>query len=279
MNSPPNTLLPELEQLLASRSPQVAENIRRVVRDVRPCVRLRSQRIGDKPLRGGMLDRLLRRPRPSPLLPAIASKFGGLPYFESEAELEGGCFLGQVNFADATRALKENGFPIPAGMPERGLLAVDIPKKGSGGRTRWYPSPRPRDASTFEVDAVAKYETAINFEGSWSLRGLEWFDAVPEQDAELWEYMNDLEIAGVDVDAHGGHKLFGHANEALNDHYGLMSISGRGNSIRDYALIWRIDYDNPAGFSWGTNLLYVVIHRDDLARGSFENAIVIGANA
>lgn len=279
MHSPPNTSLPELEPLLASRAPQVAENIRRVVRDVRPCVRLLSQRIGNKPLRGGMLDRLLRRPRPSPVLPATASKFGGLPYFENAAELAGACFLGQVNFADATRALTEQGFPIPVGMPERGLLAVDIFSNGLGGRTRWYPSPRSRPATTLEIDAVAKYETAINFEGSWSLRGLDWFDAVPDQDYELWEYLNDLEIAGVDVDAHGEHKLFGHANEALNDHYGLASMPGRSNSIRDYALIWRIDYDNPAGFSWGSNVLYVVIHRDDLARGAFENAILIGANA
>jgi hypothetical protein len=272
-------LLPELGQLLASRSPQVAERIRRTVGDVRPCVRLRSQRIGDKPFRGGILDRVLRRPRPLPVLPATASKFGGLPYFESKEELEGGRFLGQVNFADASRALKENGFPVPAGMPERGLLAVDTVSKGFGGRTRWYPSPQEPGATFLEVDAVAKYETAISFEGSWSLRGLDWFDAVPEQDAELWEYLNDLEIDGVDVDARGGHKLFGHANEALNDHYGLASTPGRGSSIRDYSLIWRIDYDHPAGFSWGTNWLYVVIHRDDLARGAFDKAIVTGANA
>lgn len=279
MRTPPTTLLPELERLLATRPPQLGEAIRRVVSDVRPCVRLRSKRVGSRPMRGGVLDRLLRRPPPAPVLPATASKFGGMPYFEHESELPGGRFIGQVNFADVTQALAKQEFPLPAGMPERGLLALDLVPGQLGGRVRWYPAPHARELATLEVDAVAKYETAIDFEGSWSLRGLNWFDRVPEEDDELWDYMNELEIADVDRDAHGGHKLFGHANEALNEHYGLTPIPGRSDAIRDYALIWRVDYDNPAGFSWGTNWLYVVIHRDDLARGAFENAIVTGANA
>jgi hypothetical protein len=279
VQAPPTTLLPELERLLASRPPHVGEAIRRVVGDARPCVQLLTERVGTKPMRGGVLDRLLHRPRPMPMLPATASKFGGVPYFERETELQGGRFLGQINFADAAHALRAKQYPLPSGMPELGLLAVDILPGSLAGRTRWYPAPQARELATIEVDAVAKYEAAINFAGSWSLRGLEWFDAVPEGDDELWEYMNDLEIAGVDVDGDYGHKLFGRANEALNEHYGIEPISGRSDSIRDYALVWRIDYDNAAGFSWGTNWLYVVIHRDDLARGAFENAIVTAANA
>ena len=276
MKTPPTTLFPELERLLASRSPVVAKAVRRVVADVRPCVRLRTERIGKKPIRGSALDRLLRRPRPNPVLPATASKFGGLPYFERETELQGGRFLGQVNFAEVISALTQQGFPVPDGMPERGLLAIDTIPNRLSGRTRWYPDPQTRDLPMVKADAVAKYEAAIHFEGSWSLRGLEWFDPVPKDDDELWEYMNELEIPGIDIDEH---KLFGHANEALNDHYGLVPVLGRSDSIRDYALIWRIDYDRPAGFAWGTNWLYVVIHRDDLARNAFENAIVTGANA
>jgi len=65
----------------------------------------------------------------------------------------------------------------------------------------------------------------------------------------------------------------------LNEHYGLKPVAGRSDSIRDYALLWRIDFDNAAGFAWGTNWLYVVIHKDDLARGALENAVVTGANA
>lgn len=126
---------------------------------------------------------------------------------------------------------------------------------------------------------MAKYEALVQFAGSWSLRGLDWFDAVPKQDDELWTYMNELELEGVDEDGRGGHKLMGHANEALNDHYGLRPVAGRSDNIRDYALLWRVDCDNAAGLSWGSNWLYVVIHADDLASGRLENAVVTGANA
>jgi hypothetical protein len=44
-------------------------------------------------------------------------------------------------------------------------------------------------------------------------------------------------------------------------------------------LLWRITYDNPAGFAWGTNWLYVILHADDLQVTAFEHAIVVGANA
>lgn len=283
MPTPPSTLLPELDHLLGSRSPRVVEGVRRVVANVRPCVRLRSERIGARPIRGGVVDRLLGRPRTAPVLPATASKFGGLPYFESETELRGGRFLGQVNVGEVRTALARDGFPVPAGMPERGLLAIDIADGRLGGRTRWYPDPQVRALPVPEIDPVARYEAAIRFEGSWSLRGLDWFDPVPAEDEELWEYMNDLEIPGVDADGDGSHKLFGHANEALNEHCGFPSdLLRRGEdraAIREYELIWRIDYDHPAGFSWGTNWLYVVIHRADLARGALEKSIVLVANA
>ena len=226
------------------------------------------------------------------MLPATASKFGGTAYCEQATELDGGRFLGQINFAEATGALHEQQFPIPTGMPAAGLLAVDLVNglRGNGslaGRTRWYPAPRIGEltASALQTPldprrswAVARYEAAISFIGSWSMQGLDWYDVV-DGDRELWDYMNDLEIDGVDVDAHGGHKLFGHANEALNEHYGLTPAPGRSAAIRDYALVWRIDADSPAGFHWGTNWLYVVIHKDDLGRGAFEHAIVTGANA
>lgn len=278
MPHPPKTFLPQLEKLLSKRSPHLAKAISRVVNDVRPCVQLETTRVTSIPQRGSWLDRLTRKPPPQPKLSVVTSKFGGLPYAESADDLEGAMFLGQINFAEACAALSLEGFPIPDGMPRSGLLAFDIPA-GETGRTRWYPEPSElRAARSPGSGQVAKYEASIRFRGSWSLRGLDWFDAVPKDDDELWDYLNDLEIDGVDPET-PGHKLFGHANEALNEHYGLRPVPGRSDDIRDYALIWRIDYDNQAGFAWGTNWLYVVIHKDDLARGAFENAIVTGANA
>ena len=76
-------------------------------------------------MQGGLFDRLLSRPIPQPILPAIASKFGGRPYCERATELNGRRFLGQINFAEVAGALESEGFPRPSGMPDDGLLAVD----------------------------------------------------------------------------------------------------------------------------------------------------------
>lgn len=210
----------------------------------------------------------------------MASKFGGLPYVEDAVDFERTRFIGQINFAEVRSALAREGFPAPRGLPDAGILAVDLVANSLNGRVRWYAAPAETKAGNLvRVPCVAKYEAAIGFRGSWSLRGLEWFDAVPKGDDELWECMNDLDIPGVDEDNHDGHKLFGHPNEALNEHYGFAEAPKRSDSIREYELLWRIDFDNQAGFAWGTNWLYVVIHRNELARGAFENAVVIAANA
>lgn len=279
-NGLPRTLLPELEELLSSRSPELGEVIRRTVKDVRPCVVLKTTRAAQVPSRGRFIDRLLGRPAPTPVVSATASKFGGLPYAKNSSDLSGGRFIGQINFAEAATSLVAQGCPIPTGMPSAGLLAVDLMPGRFSGRVRWYAEPTESKAvRQVTAESVGKYEATIEFRGGWSARGLSWFDAVPEKDTALWNYMNDLEIPGIDEDARRGHKLFGHTNEALNDHYPFRPSPGRSHSIRDYALIWRITYDNAAGISWGTNWLYVVIHRADLALGAFERAVVTGANA
>lgn len=286
MKQAPKLDLRELDALLATRPPQIADRIRRAFGDVRPCVKLRTERVGTTPIRGTLLDRMFGRPAPRPVLPALASKYGGIPYAERESEIFGGTFLGQINFAEVVEALRKEDFPIPHGMPRAGLLAVDrvknlaAPGDAFSARTRWYPSPEEgRPCDTSAMPSVGKFEAVIGFGGSWSLQGMDWFDAVAEDDGELHEYMIDYQAAGIDEDPDAAHKLFGHANEVLNEHYGFTPAPGRSSSIRDYALIWRIAFDNAAGFSWGTNWLYVIIHNDDLRDGAFQNAIVTAANA
>lgn len=68
-------------------------------------------------------------------------------------------------------------------------------------------------------------------------------------------------------------------NEVLLEHDGCLLAPDRSRSIRDYRLVWRISYDNPAGFAWGTNWLYAILHQDDLRAGAFERTVVISANA
>lgn len=273
---PPPTLLPDLERLLATRPPHVADAIRRTFSDVRPCAIVESARANKVPIRGRWLDRLRRQPPPPPVLSPTVSKFGGVPYLESAEPVEKYRFIGQINFAEVSEALSREGFPAPAGMPRVGLLTVYMSTTAFDGKLYWYPAPDESKAVRTTVKCASKYEAQLHFRGGWSLRGLDYYGGVPKHDKELWNYINELEIPAVDTD-YSPH-LFGHTCDSLNDHYGLTPVAGRSNSIRDYALIWRIDGDSPAGLDWGSNCLYVVIHREDLARGAFENAILTGAN-
>jgi uncharacterized protein YwqG len=238
-----------------------------------------SARASHTPLRGKLVDRLIGRTVPTIVLPPTASKFGGIPYLEYPEERLDGRFVGQINFGEVTEALLSSEAAIPEGMPSKGLLALDLIEPISAGRIRWYPDPADdKSVQARRIDWVAKYEARPRFRASQSLRGLEWFDGIHDDD-ELWNFMNDLEVEGVDEDAHRGHKLFGHANESLNEHYGFVPAPGRSDSIREYRLLWRIDFDNEAGFAWGSNWLYVIIHRDDLATGALDRAVLTSANS
>lgn len=276
----PDTLRPELEQMLASRPEGVASEIRRTVSNLRPCVMLTSVRTGAVPLKGRWIDRALRRPPPAPRLEATTSKFGGTPYAEAAWAPDDAAFIGQINFAEVAQALEGDESRIPEMMPRKGLLAADLVRGSFDVRVRWYPDPAEDKAvEPGTVRCVARYEAAVGYRAGWSLRGLDWFDAVAEHDGELWDYMNDLDIPGVDEDARGGHKLFGHANEVLNELGGLKDRFGRPVSIRDHELVWRIDHDGPAGFAWGTNWIYVLARTEDLARGCLDHAFAVVANA
>src|SRR5215471_974104 len=141
MAGPPRTVLPELEQLLARRPATIGEAIRKSVNDVRPCVLLESSRATGVPSQGSFLDRVRRRPPAAPVLPRLASKFGGVPYVEGVVDFERAIFLGQINFAEVGAALARDGFPRPRGLPDAGILAVDLVVNDLNGRVRWYGAP------------------------------------------------------------------------------------------------------------------------------------------
>ena len=41
----------------------------------------------------------------------------------------------------------------------------------------------------------------------------------------------------------------------------------------------RITFDNAAGFSWGTNWIYLIVPREDFGRGELDRVVVTGANS
>jgi hypothetical protein len=134
---------------------------------------------------------------------------------------------------DTSRA---NEVPIKGRLLDPGLLAVDL-TPGSILGNPMVSRASDRGSGRDCVGCRGEVRSADRFRGSWSLRGLEWFDAIPKEDDELWTWMNEFEVPGVDEDARGGHKLFGHPNEVLNEHYGFTPVAGRSDSIREYGLI------------------------------------------
>jgi Domain of unknown function (DUF1963) len=273
----------EIEALLLGRPEALANAVRARLADFRPSVMFAAERVGRGPQRVGRIGRWLGRTVTEPVLSPLASKFGGIPYCERSDELGEHHFVGQINFAEVAQALEAQGQPLPDDMPRQGLLAFDFDKRSSlfvdAGRTRWYKTPEMSKACCPPlVHQFGKYEASLSFRGSWSLQSLNWFDGL-KTDHELWEWMNELEIEGVDEDMHRDHKLFGHMNEALNEHDGWEAHSQRHDAIEDYRLVWRLTHDNMAGFGFGTTWFYIIIHRDNLRIGAFDRAIVTAANA
>lgn len=73
--------------------------------------------------------------------------------------------------------------------------------------------------------------------------------------------------------------LFGHMPDSLQEHYGFEPAPHRPMDIDEYELVMRITCDNVADFGFGTNWIYIIIHRDDRAEGRLDRCVVTGANS
>jgi hypothetical protein len=267
-----------LKDLLARRGGGLVERVEAFLESApHRCTYATSERATRYPLHRGFVGRVLGLPTSDPVLGRCASKFGGFPYWEErDLSWDGFAFLGQVNFADI--------FDPPPECPKSGLLAVDLCATffTTSFRVRWYPQPRDGAAHLGDQpNCVGRWETRLCFREGWSLPGGDaWHAPLPAGDRELWQVWNDWSPPGyLDDERELCHRLFGHRSGALDDHYGFEPPANRSESIEEYAMVWRITFDNPAGFHWGTNWVYVIIHRDDLALGRFDRCVVTGANA
>jgi hypothetical protein len=268
----------KLQAVLASRGEDVCKRVEAFLQAApRRCVYVTSERASSYPLRRSLPGKLLLLPTSQPVLGRLDSKFGGIPYWEEPAlEWRGFSFLGQVNFAELRNP--------PPETPREGILAVDLLPTmwDTAFRVRCYPHPRQSAAREGEPCAcVAKWETRLCFREGWSLpEGDAWEAPLPDRDWDLREPWQEWTPSGYCEDSDDRcHRLFGHRSGALDEHYGFEPRPGRGDAISEYEMIWRITLDNTAGFSWGSNCVYVIIHRDDLIAGRFEQALVTGANA
>jgi hypothetical protein len=271
-------ILPDrVRQALAEFDPAtVARAESFLATSARPCVDFRSERVSAAPLRRGLFGRLLGRLIAAPQLPVLASKFAGRPYWiAADGAWPKACyFLMQINFAE-----------LPVGhlseLPARGLLAVDLLppslRKPFAHRVRYYPDPSEELAvDPGPVMSRGSYEAALRFAPGWSYPGGQAWEAAvgltPKDGPwEIWyEWQSEAEPMPLGPACH---RLLGHPAAGCYE----LSDLPRG-SLSEFEMLLRIDFDNAASFDWGSNVVYVLIHRDDLRTGKLERAFLTAAN-
>jgi hypothetical protein len=267
-------LTPKLYALFSRHGESALTKAKQVLTKARRCIYVTAERVSTAPLRRGSIGRLLGLRVAPPLLLATDSKWGGTPFIpRNDIERVEGCrFIGQINLAE----LPEGG----VGVPPKGILALDFPNSGAiaAVQTRFYAEPHVAENHPVTIPSLGTYEAKLNFRLGWSLpQGEDWWAVIPEGDDDLWNAWNDWEPAGYEDES--CHRIGGHRSGGLDEHYGFTPPVGRSSDIREYEMLLRLNFDNAAGFAWGTNWIYVIIHRDDLAAGRLDRAVVTGANS
>jgi hypothetical protein len=210
------------------------------------------------------------------LLGPTESKFGGIPYSEVEEDWWGHGYLGQINLREATAVL-------PPGAPRLdGLLRIDLPFEGSDLiRARWFPDADARRAVHAAPEPVGRWETRLGFKLSWTLPEGNALEALwPLKDGPRWfDYERFFPVGYNEDGSDEFHRLLGHKSSGLDEHYGFAPPDGCTDDIASYDSLLRLTFDNNAGFSWGTNWVYLIVPREDLARGDLRRVVVTGANS
>lgn len=122
--------------------------------------------------------------------------------------------------------------------------------------------------------------TRLDFRLAWSLpEGHVLEELWPLPESRWFEY-DELYPRGYNDDASDEyHRLLGHRSAGLDEHYGFTPPAGLTEEIADYDSLLRLTFDNRADFAWGTNWIYVLVPREDLARGDLSRIVVTGANS
>jgi hypothetical protein len=263
---------------LNDHRPGLAEETeQRLAAKVRPCVAITTQRVSPDPLRRGALTRLLGARVAAPALGPLESKFGGSPYCEAEEDWQRSAFLGQIDLAQATSVLPSSASELS------GLLRIDRNRNTSistGLRVRWFPHPDASRAKQVTPASVGDWETRLVFALAWTLPEGNALEALwPLREGPAWYDYDRFFPAGYNEDGSDAfHRLLGHKSAGLDEHYGFVPPPGCSDDIDTYEPLLRLDFDNNAGFSWGSNVVYLLVPGDDLARGDLSRTVVTGAN-
>ncbi len=244
---------------------------------VRPCVAITARRVSEKPLRRSALARMFGARESAPVLGPLESKFGGVPYCEEPEDWKEHRFLGQIDLAQATSVLP------PTAPRLTGLLRIDLPKDFSASealRVRWFQAPSAQRAVPAHAEPVGHWETQLEFKLSWTLPEGNALESLwPLREPPWFEY-DQFFPDGYNADGFDEfHRMLGHKNGGLDEHYGFTAPPGCSEDIAAYECLLRLTYDNAAGFAWGTNWVYVLVPAEDLARGDLGRLVVTGANS
>ena len=278
LNAPPVRFAAPVRKDLDARKEGLADETERVLAaHVRPCVAVTAKRVSAHPLRRNRLTRLLGARTAAPLLPATASKFGGIPYCEGEEDWKRHRFLGQIDLDEATSVLPSATDRL------HGLLRFDYARAPSDEmfRVRWFPQPETKRAVASRADSVGNWEARLAFALAWTLPEGNALDALwPLRDGPRWYDYDRFYPPGFNADGFDEfHRLLGHKSSGLDEHYGFTPPPGCKEDIASYEALLRLTFDNQAGFSWGTNWVYLIVPREDLARGDLRRVVVTGANS
>jgi hypothetical protein len=241
---------------------------------IRPCVAVTAERVSAAPLRRSALRRLFGAREASPVLGVMESKFGGLPYCEEIEDWEHHSFLGQIDLDRATGV-------FPDGTPKlSGLLRFDVAFDERLLRVRWFREPSPDRAIAAAPRSVGNWETRLRFGLTWTLpEGSELEALWPLREPAWFEY-DAFYPPGYNTDDRDDfHRLLGHKSSGLDEPSNFKPVRGAPQAIADYEQLLCITYDNTADFGWGTNWLYLLVPREDLARGDLSRIVVTGANS
>lgn len=278
-SEPPPIRFPDAVRAdLDAHSRGLADETERVIAaHARPCVAITAHRVADTPLRASLLGRLFGARDATPTLGILESKFGGVPYCETAEEWVAHSFLGQIDLARATSVLP------PHVRKLSGLLRIDFRSGDSLGdafRVRWFPDASPDRAVAATPRSVGEWETRLDFALAWTLPEGNELEAIwPVREPAWFEY-DRFYPAGYNADGFDEfHRLLGHKSGGLDEHYGFAPPPGCTEDLATYESLLRLTFDRPAGFAWGTNWVYLLVPRDDLAQGDLRRIVVTGANA
>ncbi len=249
-----------------------------LAQQARPCVAITSKRVASWPLRGSLLTRALGARTAAPTLDRLASKFGGLPYAEADERWEGWRFLGQIDLEEASAVLRADAVKL------RGLLRLDLGDGVLGSnsvvnvRARWFPQPSAERAVDVQPASVGGWETRLEFALAWTLPAGDALNALWPLQAWAWLDYTTFDPDGYNGDGHNEfHRLLGHRTVSPQELSVVMPMLP-GETLSDLEPLLRLTFDNQAGFSWGTNWLYLLVSRDELARGDLSRVVVAHAN-